>query len=541
MLEKINRLTKTKKGIYGYRRKVAEKYRSLFDFKTEIVKSFGTKHLSTALRLHKEMDRWFGSVIATKGYRISDPTSSPKEKVLTAVKDLQERNLYPHDLPKIDVLSEPETLTGFLQGAQTASEIAELKKSGKISSVKQGELVAQMKGNEFHSHAKYLTERSLLKAHLQNKYTDWPLAQADMLNPDVDTGTDTYVPPQCVWDDNDLEVIKYRVMLGEIDVTPDPTWSDVMYNYLKKNMGKRRNEDQRNKHENATKSFCERLGSSLSKGMKTPLSSLDRTSLEAFCEEEWPNASTRDRACRSYQAMLNSWNTYNPTQAVENHFKIIISENQSNIEHDTQDVRSMTREEWLLFWGGLEKLEDAEMKIIGMLCAYCGCPAGEAAGLVRDDLKLKSTPPHIVFRSNEYRYFGKGRLERVTPLVEPLLSVIINYIETDYAGGELLFPRYAVGKHVSAERSSALAKLVVNKRPKDKRLLRPYSLRHTFKDRYQAAKVDPSLGQYLMGHKTRGSSAIHERYGTGRTPDGLVLAMNAIVAVTEHGYFEEYD
>ena len=45
MLEKINRLTKTKKGIYGYRRKVAEKYRSLFDFKTEIVKSFGYKEI----------------------------------------------------------------------------------------------------------------------------------------------------------------------------------------------------------------------------------------------------------------------------------------------------------------------------------------------------------------------------------------------------------------------------------------------------------------------------------------------------------------
>ena len=117
-------------------------------------------------------------------------------------------------------------------------------------------------------------------------------------------------------------------------------------------MGKRRNDDQRNKHENATKSFCEGLGSSLSKGMKTPLSFLDLPSLEAFCKEEWPNASTRDRVCRSYQAMLNSWNTYNPSQAVENHFKIIISENQSNIEHDTQDVRSMTREEWLLFWGG---------------------------------------------------------------------------------------------------------------------------------------------------------------------------------------------
>ena len=58
-----------------------------------------------------------------------------------------------------------------------------------------------------------------------------------MLNSDVDTGTDTYVPPQCVWDNSDLEVIKYRVMLGEIDVTADPTWSDVMYNYLKKEYG----------------------------------------------------------------------------------------------------------------------------------------------------------------------------------------------------------------------------------------------------------------------------------------------------------------
>ena len=66
-----------------------------------MVKSFGTKHLSTALRLHKETDRWFASVIATRGYKISDPTSSPKEKVLTAVKDLQERNLYPYDLLRL--------------------------------------------------------------------------------------------------------------------------------------------------------------------------------------------------------------------------------------------------------------------------------------------------------------------------------------------------------------------------------------------------------------------------------------------------------
>ena len=184
-----------------------EKYHSLFDVKTEIVKSFGTKHLSTALRLHKEMDRWFEPAIATKECRISGSTSSPKEKVLTAVRDLQERNLYPHNLSKFDVLSEPESLKGFLQGAQTMSEIAELKKFGKISCAKQGELVAQMKGNELYSYAKYLTEWNLLKAHLQNKYTDWPLAQVDMLNPDVETGTDTYVPPQCVWNDSDLEVL----------------------------------------------------------------------------------------------------------------------------------------------------------------------------------------------------------------------------------------------------------------------------------------------------------------------------------------------
>ena len=36
-----------------------------------------------------------------------------------------------------------------------------------------------------------------------------------------------------VWDNNDPDVIRYKIMTGEMDVTQDPTWSNAMYSYLK--------------------------------------------------------------------------------------------------------------------------------------------------------------------------------------------------------------------------------------------------------------------------------------------------------------------
>ena len=30
------------------------------------------------------------------------------------------------------------------------------------------------------------------------------------------------------WDSGDPDVIKYKIMTGDLELTPDPTWSDAM-------------------------------------------------------------------------------------------------------------------------------------------------------------------------------------------------------------------------------------------------------------------------------------------------------------------------
>ena len=64
----IPRLPQTKTGFYSYRRKIKEAHRHLFEGKRELKKSFDTKDLRHALRLHKKMDRWFDSVLAAEGF-----------------------------------------------------------------------------------------------------------------------------------------------------------------------------------------------------------------------------------------------------------------------------------------------------------------------------------------------------------------------------------------------------------------------------------------------------------------------------------------
>ena len=118
-----------------------------------------------------------------------------------------------------------------------------------------------------------------------------------------------------------------------------------------------------------------------------------------------------------------------------------------------------------------------------------------------------------------------------------------DYIDNHFTGSgtDLLFPKFGKGRHASGERSKKLSAFVDNQRPDDDELLSPYSLRHTFSDKYDAAGVSRSKGEYIMGHKSEQSNKVHAMYGTGRNVADLVEDMKAIVAVKEWGFFEEYD
>lgn len=123
------------------------------------------------------------------------------------------------------------------------------------------------------------------------------------------------------------------------------------------------------------------------------------------------------------------------------------------------------------------------------------------------------------------------------PSFAPILDAFRNY-EILSENDAPVFPNYYTTKwHGNA--STALRHIVRSIAGiKDKDVV-PYSARHTFKDRATAASVDPSRAEYIMGHKSEGSSKIHKKYGTMTPPDVLLGDMTKIFNTTEWGYYED--
>ena len=213
-----------------------------------------------------------------------------------------------------------------------------------------------------------------------------------------------------VWDSSDPDVIKYKIMIGSPDVTPDRTWSNAMHSYLQENLKKVRNNDQKQKHRDAVINLCQRLSLSLPNGMNTRLADLEPTILSQFSHDTWSNASTRARNLRTYQAILNNWNTYNPEETVINHFTVLVAPNKNMVEYDSKVRRSFTPEEHNIFFDNLMTCDDPEIKLIGLIILNYGCPTGEAAGLTRKDIHLKATVPYLLVKNNKHRILGKKRL-----------------------------------------------------------------------------------------------------------------------------------
>ena len=185
-----------------------------------------------------------------------------------------------------------------------------------------------------------------------------------------------------------------------------------------------------------------------------------------------------------------------------------------------------------------------------MIMAYCGAPVGEVASLVRSDIKLSASTPHMIFRNHPNRIMGGGRIERAVPfihsgkklLIYPLLTHLKDYLkQNDFKPLELVFPRFGSGSNSTSSRSKMLSRHICNMGSDiDSRQLVPYSLQQTFKDRVQSAGGIPSeLGEYLMGNKTVGSRKVFSKYGTSMPLQKLVDHMTSIIDVQEHGFFEK--
>jgi integrase len=530
-------LTVTAKGgWYGYRRRIPKKVRHLFENKSEWIKSFKTKNLDIAQLELRKMNEWYEHRIASHGGTEKIKGLLPRQQVRAVVTDLLERGLHPDDQPEINVHSPRSDVLDMTKHALDAAIAKDRWNKGEIDQDEYLTLLGSISGGKLWRLVSFQEQRAFLLNHLHNKYTDH--SQLENLGPILET--DDYVPPQLVWDETDPEVIRYRVMCGE-NLLPDPTWQNALDDYLKRNLTiKLRNPEQIQKHKSATISLAQKLSTAFPKGMKTPMKDVETYMVEEFAAVAWPNYSTRVRNLRTLRAVWRSWDRNNQRQRIEfDPFVTVIQDNQGRIQLHETNRRSFTPQEFKHFYASILNEPNEEIKLIGLIMAYCGAPTGEAGGLQRHDVMVSGKVPYIWFRDHKDRIMGKRRQQRIVPLIEPLLGFLRDYLSTvELNKNDPIFPTYGVGKHSSSERSKKLNKHIMNmRRDFDDSQLSPYSLRHTFKDRAAMARVPSPVTEYLMGHVSKESSKTHERYGTGLPPKELVDWMTAIQEVQDHGHF----
>jgi len=340
-------------------------------------------------------------------------------------------------------------------------------------------------------------------------------------------------------DDRDPAALAAMLIIeGKEDWDFATNLQDVLDVYLRENLKKKRNAKQVARIKQSVPSLFRKLAKHLPQGLRTHVEDLERSEVKLICEEIWPNAPTRMRNAGTFSSAITAWNKDQPKKLLSNVFKGLVTEDEVKREEKTR--RSFTPKELNLYRNSLRGEADSEIRLVGLMMIELGVPNGEALGLVRKDVKLKASPPHVIFRDNAIRVLGKRRLPRAIPIIGELLDEMNEYIESLPTDWDLLFPNWFRGDGPTF--SGHLSGHITNTRPLDECKLTPYSARHTFKDRYLKAKVPEAIGKFLMGHKGKDSSEVHDRYGTMTPPDLHVKYMSKIAGVTaEYGYFEEYD
>jgi integrase len=532
-------LTKTaKSGWYGYRRRVPKGLKHLFQGKSEIIKAFNTKNFDIAQIELRKMNDWFDEKVESHNFTKKVKGQLPFEQLRSVDKHLRDEGLHPDEMPQVSVHTSRSDFVDISKDALDAA-IAKVKRDrGEINDEEYLALLKPLQGRKLWQMQSFIIQRDFLRDHLQKKYTD-----PEKL---IDTGPvferDDYIPPQLQWDESDPEVIQYRIMNNE-PVNPPPTWQNALDNYLRQNLRKTRNPEQTSKHKKATISMAQKLATAFPDRMDTKLQDIEGDMIQNFAEQAWPNAPTRSKNLRVLRAIWRCWDEHQPKQKVGfDPFKPIVKATSGKVDQDEDKRRSFTPAEFKHFLESLSNETNDEIKLIGLIMAYCGAPTGEAAGLVRGDVKLKVEQPYIVFRNNKHRLMGKPRLERAIPLIDSLASQLNEYLGSKELGkDDLIFPVLGTGEYASGDRSKKLTKHIINMRDHDEKHLVPYSLRHTFIDRADIVGSPSGFSEYIVGHRTEGSSKIHANYGTGLPPARLVEFMHDTWTVEDWGMFEEFD
>jgi integrase len=328
---------------------------------------------------------------------------------------------------------------------------------------------------------------------------------------------------------------------GKLNTNLEPTLADALQVHLNISLGERERNELKKKRvrqakERAVTGFAAHIGhGSLEAGMATRLVDISRIDARSYYDLQVSKnkAATVGRKFGDLQSVYNKGMLeYELVGTKADPFAGIRNK---RLEARTSCDRRSFKPSELIEYKANIMTRNEQLKIIGLLMVETGCRIEEAAGLLVEDVDLSSNIPHIKIRNNTLRGLDKKGLERSCALVGDALTALQSYTLPENRKSPL-FPRY--GKPSGATNVSAALNKVIRKSLKisDKSLV-AYSTRHTFADRCRAAGVDEVHQQVLMGHRSRFSTPIADRYGTNYPPDILLKAMVDQHQVKEWGDF----
>jgi len=483
----------SKDGWFSYRRRVPAKLRKILK-QREFKHAYKTKSLSKALRLHADYHETIEKQISyakaflksTAPMQTEPRYQTPRKEFLDIYATLHKSGWLPHQLPSLNsTMTEREQMAWSYDSAKYA-EATILLDADQITASEYQEVLDGLTCKPF---------KEFVAAREYIRYLEYE----EIFDALPDRGKTT------------LKILK-----GDF-TSPEPNIEDLFNHYIDLSRNKVANKERNPRQQRKLEQDMGRLASVVYQahvnGKETLLDDLDITAIDSAFTAEYPRISTRKRNYTQLSAAVNFWNRRHKKQKLEDPFQ------QLKDDLPDQDPQEIPRRVWhpdefQFFWQSIQNETDLSKKLLGMLMAYAGKPAGETAGLIRDDLVLDHEVPHIKFRSNKYRIIGKRRQEHSLPLVGQVLSEFARYIN-GFDGGrdDLLFPNLYTKS--SGDFSKILNKHKRELHPLKNTRFQNYGLRHTFKPRYQEAGISHINGMYLFGHKTNDTSATHDRYAKG--------------------------
>ena len=157
--------------------------------------------------------------------------------------------------------------------------------------------------------------------------------------------------------EDDANLIAYKILSGEKDVTPKPSIANALDNYLTHNIEKKkRNPRTKAQASDEIKRLVIKLSEEFPARGKSPIENLDAEVLRPFLEKEWPTRSTRAKKCGIYTSLINTRNNYHPKQVVPDAFSTLKQEAMELVADIQKERRAFAPAEFRLFKDNLINL-----------------------------------------------------------------------------------------------------------------------------------------------------------------------------------------